>query len=138
MTSLILRTATRYMFPLLLIFSVYLLLRGHHYPGGGFVGGLSAGAAFALYALAFDVVSARRLLRLEPRTVTALGLALALISGLLGVFGGHAFLTGVWKEVASGTPFQADAGSPLLFDSGVYLVVLGVILTLVFNLGEEQ
>ncbi|MBT8043099.1 MAG: Na(+)/H(+) antiporter subunit B, partial [Pontiella sp.] len=53
MTSIILRTATRYMFPPLLVFSIYILLRGHHYPGGGFVGGLFAGSAFALYTLAF-------------------------------------------------------------------------------------
>jgi len=99
------------------------------------VGGLSAGAAFSLYALAFDVSSARRLLRVQPRTYTAFGLGLALISGLIGVFNGQAFLTGVWTGADS--VLKAHVGSPLLFDTGVYLVVVGVILTLVFTLGEE-
>ena len=133
MTSIIFRTATRYMFPPLLVFSVYVLLRGHHYPGGGFVGGLFAGSAFALYALAFSVAEARSLLRFDPRDVTAAGLAIALLSGIPPLFSDSAFLTGTWWEL----PFL-DLGTPLFFDIGVYLVVLGVLLTLVFSLGEEE
>jgi len=138
MTSLILRTATRYMFPPLLIFSIDLLLRGHQYPGGGFVGGLMAGSAFALYALAFDVASARKLLRVDPRDVTAVGLAIALASGIPALFSGRAFLTGVWWTVPIRSGVTMDIGSPLIFDVGVYFVVLGVLLTLVFSLGEEE
>jgi multicomponent Na+:H+ antiporter subunit B len=133
MTSIILRTATRYMFPPLLVFSIYVLLRGHHYPGGGFVGGLFAGSAFALYSLAFTVADARKLLRFDPRDVTAAGLAIALLSGLPPLFSGNAYLTGTWREL----PF-IDIGTPLVFDLGVYLVVLGVLLTLVFSLAEEE
>jgi multicomponent Na+:H+ antiporter subunit B len=138
MTSIILRTATRYMFPPLLVFSVYLLLRGHHLPGGGFVGGLFAGAAFSLYALAFDVASARRLLPCDTQTITAVGLAVALGSGVPGLFSGNAFLTGTWREMTVFPGFAVDLGSPLFFDVGVYLAVLGVLLTLVFSLGEEK
>jgi multicomponent Na+:H+ antiporter subunit B len=133
MTSIIFRTATRYMFPPLLVFSVDLLLRGHHYPGGGFVGGLFAGTAFSLYALAFSVAEARGILRIDPRDITAAGLAVALLSGIPPLFSGAAFLTGTWWEL----PFM-DLGTPLIFDIGVYLVVLGVLLTLVFSLGEEE
>ena len=133
MTSIIFRTATRYMFPPLFVFSIYVLLRGHHYPGGGFVGGLFAGSAFTLYALAFSVGAARRLLRIDPRDMAAGGLAIALLSGLPPLFVDHAFLTGTWWEL----PF-ADIGTPLIFDIGVYFVVFGVLLTLVFSLGEEE
>ena len=137
MTSLIFRTATRYMFPPLLVFSIYLLLRGHHYPGGGFVGGLFAGASFALYALAFEVEAARKLLRFDPRDVTAVGLAIALLSGLPALLPGHPFLTGEWWDLH--LPHTVlHIGTPLIFDIGVYLVVLGVLLTLVFSLGEER
>lgn len=138
MTSIILRTATRYMFPPLLVFSIYILLRGHHYPGGGFVGGLFAGSAFALYALAFDVSDARKLLRVDPRDITAIGLAAALISGIPPLFSDHAFLTGTWWEVPLFSGATYDIGTPLVFDIGVYLVVFGVLLTLVFSLGEEK
>ena len=60
MISLILRTATRYLLPLLLLFSIFLLLRGHNEPGGGFVAGLVAATAFALYALSTNVAAARQ------------------------------------------------------------------------------
>lgn len=138
MTSIILRTATRYMFPPLIVFSVYLLLRGHHYPGGGFVGGLVAGSAFSLYSLAFTVGAARDLLRLDPRDFAAIGLALALISGLPPLLGGHEFLTGTWWALPLPAGGTLDIGTPLFFDIGVYLVVFGVLLTLVFALGEEE
>lgn len=136
MTSIILRTATRYMFPPLLVFSIYVLLRGHHYPGGGFVGGLFAGSAFSLYALAFDVASARKLLRLDPRDISSCGLALAFLSGLPGLVSGHPFLTGTWWDIPL-PGMELHVGTPMIFDIGVYLVVLGVLLTLVFSLGEE-
>jgi multicomponent Na+:H+ antiporter subunit B len=138
MSSIILRTATRYMFPPLLVFSVYVLLRGHHYPGGGFVGGLFAGSAFVLHALAFDVSDARKLLRFDPRDVTAAGLAIALLSGIPALFSGHAFLTGTWWRVPLPSGGTLDIGTPLVFDIGVYFVVLGVLLTLVFSLAEEE
>ena len=138
MTSLILRTATRYMFPPLLVFSIYLLLRGHHFPGGGFVGGLIAGSAFALYSLAFDVASARKLLRVDPRDITAVGLATALLSGLVPLLFGNSFFTGTWMRIPIGPDLIFDLGTPVIFDIGVYLVVLGVLLTLVFSLGEEE
>ncbi|MDF7823164.1 Na+/H+ antiporter subunit B [Pontiellaceae bacterium B12227] len=138
MTSIIFRTATRYMFPPLLVFSVYVLLRGHHYPGGGFVGGLFAGSAFALYALAFSVADARKVLRADPRDVTAVGLALALLSGIPPLFSKEAFLTGTWWTLPLPAGGTLDIGTPLFFDIGVYFVVLGVLLTLVFTLGEEE
>ncbi|MDF7807907.1 Na+/H+ antiporter subunit B [Pontiellaceae bacterium B12219] len=138
MTSIILRTSTRYMFPPLIVFSVYLLLRGHHFPGGGFVGGLFAGSAFALYALSFSVADARRALRLDPRDITAVGLAIALLSGIPPLFSNHAFLTGTWWEVPLPLGGVLDVGTPLIFDIGVYFVVLGVLLTVVFALGEEK
>jgi ABC-type multidrug transport system permease subunit len=76
MTSLILQTAARSLVAVLLLFSVFLLLRGHDEPGGGFIGGLVAAAAFALYAIAFDVASTRRMLGMHPRMMIAVGLAI--------------------------------------------------------------
>lgn len=137
MDSLIFQTATRYIFPPIIIFSIHLLLRGHHYPGGGFVGGLFAGSAFALYALAYCVEDARVLLRIDPRDISAVGLALALLSGVPPLFSQAAFLTGTWWTLQLGG-FSVEVGTPLIFDVGVYLTVLGVLLTLVFSLGEER
>lgn len=134
MTSLILSTATRYILPLLLLFSVFLLLRGHNEPGGGFVGGLVAAAAFALYVIAFDVATARRTLGIDPRTLVGLGLLVALGSGLVSVLAGQPFMTGLWSSYT--VPLLGKVGTPLFFDIGVYLVVIGVTLTIIFALAE--
>ena len=134
MSSLILSTATRLLLPLLLIFSIFLLLRGHNEPGGGFVGGLVAAAAFALYMIATDVANVKRILRIEPRTLIGIGLLICLISGLISLFRGLPFMTGLWIKTA--LPVIGKVGTPLLFDTGVYLVVLGITLTIILSLAE--
>jgi multicomponent Na+:H+ antiporter subunit A len=133
--SLLLRIAARHLFPLLLLFSVFVLLRGHNAPGGGFVGGLVAAAAFALYLLAYGLAAARRLLRVEPPLLIGLGLLFAAGSGLPAVAAGRPFLTALWGHAA--LPAIGAPGTPLLFDGGVYLVVLGIVLLMLFALSEE-
>jgi len=134
MASLILSTATRYMLPLLVLFSVFLLLRGHNEPGGGFVGGLVAAAAFALYAFAFNVENARQALRINPRQLIGIGLLIAVSSGMLGLLMGHPFMKGLWSNTP--VPVVGKLGTPVLFDVGVYLLVIGVTLTIIFALAE--
>jgi multicomponent Na+:H+ antiporter subunit B len=134
--SLILSTATRYLTPLLLLFSAFLLMRGHNEPGGGFIGGLVASAAFALYTIAHGVQMAQRALRVEPRTLIGIGLLISLISGILGLLINKPFLTATWSEQE--IPVIGKAGTPLLFDIGVYILVIGITLTIIFSLAERQ
>lgn len=135
MTSSILQTAVRLLMPLLLLFAVFLLLRGHNQPGGGFVGGLVVSASFVLYSIAFGVDAARRALLVRPSTLLGMGLLVALVSGLPAVVAGHAFMTALWTTVAAG-PMAIAVGTPLVFDVGVFLAVIGVVLTIVFTLTE--
>jgi multicomponent Na+:H+ antiporter subunit B len=135
MTSSILQTAARLLMPLLLLFAVFLLLRGHNQPGGGFVGGLVVAASFVLYSIAFGVDAARRALLLRPSTLLGIGLLVALVSGLPGAAAGQPFMTAVWTTVAAGSTVL-DVGTPLVFDIGVFLAVIGVVLTIVFTLAE--
>jgi multicomponent Na+:H+ antiporter subunit B len=134
--SLILATAARVVQPLLLIFSLFVLLRGHNLPGGGFAGGLVAAAAFTLIAIAYDPDTARRSLRVDPRHVFAAGLLIAGASGVIGLLVGGAFLQGVWAELPLILGVEVELGTPLLFDVGVYLTVVGVTLTIVLALAE--
>jgi len=134
MRSVILTTATRLLVGLILVFAVYLLWRGHHLPGGGFAAALVAATGFALFALAEGPGAVRRALRVEPRQVTAAGLALALAAGLVGRLAGEPFLTGIWWAPAK----DLVLGTPLLFDVGVFFVVLGSVLTLVLALEESE
>jgi multicomponent Na+:H+ antiporter subunit B len=134
--SLILRASTRLLFPLILVFSVFLLIRGHNEPGGGFVGGLSAASAFALVLASDGLARARQLLRLHPLAIVGVGLGVALLSGLPPLFDGGPFLTGHWLQ--GKVPVVGSLGTPFLFDVGVYLTVLGVVTTIVFELAEER
>lgn len=137
MNSLILRTATRLLFALLLVFSVFLFFRGHNEPGGGFIGGLIGATAFVLFSIAFGVDKAREILRLKPRVLMGLGLLFAAASGIIPMILGIPFLTGVWTMP---TIFGSELhlGTPLIFDIGVYLVVVGFTLAVIFSLEEEK
>jgi multicomponent Na+:H+ antiporter subunit B len=136
--SLILQIATRLLVPILLLFSVFMLLRGHNLPGGGFVGGLVAGSAFVLYALAVGVDGARRVLRLEPRTLLGTGLALSLGAGILALSTGNSFLQSLWVKVPlPGLSEPLKLGSTLIFDIGVMFVVVGTVLLMVFSVEDR-
>lgn len=123
MNSLILRTTSRLILPAALIFSVYVLMRGHNNPGGGFIGGLVAAAGIAVHAIPRGRDALAALLRASPKAYIGAGLALAIVSGTPALFLAEPFLTHQW-------PFpELGIGSTLIFDIGVYLVVVGAVLT---------
>lgn len=135
MNSIILRTASNYLLPLLLLFSVFVLLRGHYLPGGGFIGGLIASIAFVLHAFAHGLKNTRYLLRMHPGFLIPIGLLLAFVSGLLPmIFYNMPFLTGLWME--DPLPVIGLVGTALFFDTGVYFVVIGTSLTIIFTITE--
>jgi multisubunit Na+/H+ antiporter MnhB subunit len=135
MTSSILQTAARLLMPLLLLFAVFLLLRGHNQPGGGFVGGLVVASSFVLYSIAFGVDAARRAILVRPSMLLGIGLLVALVSGIPGVVDGRPFMSAVWTTFEGGSAV-IDVGTPLVFDVGVFLAVIGVVLTIVFTLAD--
>jgi multisubunit Na+/H+ antiporter MnhB subunit len=119
--------------PLLLLFALFLLFRGHNAPGGGFVAGLVVAAAFVLHAIAFGIDAGRRALLVRPPLLLPIGLSVALMSGAPAVVLGLPFMTGLWTTVGRG-PLAIPIGTPLIFDIGVFLAVTGVVLTIVFTL----
>ncbi len=135
MRSVILQIATSYLVPLMLLFSVFLFFAGHEEPGGGFVGGLVASAGFALYAIAFGVNEARQTLWVTPLQLIAVGLAFVLASSAFGLLAGEPFLTGFWSDVDLPV---GSIGTPVTFDFGIYLGVIGVVLMIVFTLAEAE
>ncbi|QPH52521.1 MnhB domain-containing protein [Pontivivens ytuae] len=138
MNSIILNTATRVLVPVFIIVALMTLWRGHNDPGGGFIGGLLAAICVALYEKTFGVDEARRWLRLSPMMIAGLGLTAAIAGGLWGAVVNGAFLSGVWPFYASvdGSWEGLPVGSILLFDTGVFLVVVGVVSAILFALEE--
>ena len=117
------------------VFAVYLFFRGHNLPGGGFIAGVASGIGMLLLILANGGSIIPRLCPYDPIRFCAWGLTIAFLSGLLGLMAGDPFLTH-YHYKASDFPVLGDLylGTPLLFDLGVFLVVLGVILKISFVL----
>jgi multicomponent Na+:H+ antiporter subunit B len=131
MNSLILRTSSRLVLPAAIIFSLYVLLRGHNEPGGGFIGGLIAAAGIAVHALPRGHDSLLRTLRVSPKTLIGAGLIFALVSGLPALVSATPYLTHQW-------PFPAlGLGTTLVFDVGVYLCVVGSVLSFLSHYMEN-
>jgi len=132
MRTPILQTAINLLMPLFFIFSLYLLFRGHNEPGGGFIGGLIGAIAFVFHAMVFDSRVTLRVFRLNPVRMIAAGLFLALGSGFISVFAGDPFMTALWADFY--LPLIGRPGTPILFDIGVYILVIGIVLKITFNM----
>jgi len=135
MRSSILQTAAHYLLPILLLFSVFLLLRGHYYPGGGFVGGLVASIAFVLHSFANGTEDTLKILRYKPLSLIPIGLMISSLSMFLPLLFGLPVMTGLWFDEP--IPVIGMIGSALFFDIGVYLVVIGVVLTILFTISQN-
>lgn len=134
--SLILRTSAPLLLWLPLIVSLYVLLRGHNEPGGGFVGGLIAACGVLFFAVARGADAAERALRAPPIALAAGGVLLAALSGLPGLIAGDAYLTHLWSFPNVGV--ELPIGTTLIFDAGVYATVVGVASTIFLSILRWQ
>lgn len=135
--SLFFRYVARLMMPVLLMFSLFLLLRGHNQPGGGFVGGLAASSSIILMTLAYGADEVRERLRVDFLRAMFFGLAIALVAGIVGFVTGIAFQDALWWKPYIQGLGRLELGTPLLFDVGVYVVVFSVTSSIVMNMAEE-
>lgn len=135
--SVVLETVVRLAFHTVLVFGIYLLFAGHNQPGGGFIGGLVSGSAFVLRYVAGGRADLKTAVPVDPRFPLALGLLVAAGTGTVALLVGGEFLeSGIvtWDLPVLG---QIKLVSALVFDIGVYLVVVGLTLGLLRTLGAE-
>lgn len=137
MNRLILRTVAPLHLYLLVLFAVYLLLRGHNEPGGGFIAGLLTALAIVLQAIVFDTEHARRLFPFPEWSVIGVGLFLAVGTGLAAPVTGAPFLQHFFGSIEFSMFGRVELATALLFDIGVYLVVVGVAKSIVLTIAEE-
>ena len=137
MNMIILRTIAPVITSLMVLFSIFVLLRGHNEPGGGFIGGLIAVSALAIYGIAFGVNAVRRAIRFHPLAIAGAGLLLATVSGLVSVIAGVSFMTGLWIY-PSLFGVEVPLATVMSFDVGVYLVVVGAITSIALALEERD
>lgn len=137
MRTLVLRTGVASVFHTALVFSLFLLFAGHNAPGGGFVGGLVAGAALVLRYLDGGSAGVGVAVRLEAPPLLGAGLALAGLTGTVSLVAGESFLESAKATFDVPVLGEVHASSSLPFDIGVYMVVVGVVLMVLRTLGAE-
>jgi len=135
--SLILKTTATIILPLQLVFSLFLLLRGHDEPGGGFIGGLVAAGGLSLYLFSFGVADLKKILRVAPKDLLSAGLAMGLLATIIPLFTGQSFFTAQWLEFGLGESL-IKLSTVLLFDIGVYLTVVGTLMTMFLAIADVQ
>ena len=135
MTELYLRLLNRILTPVLLLLALYLLLRGHNLPGGGFIAGLMAAAAFELQILSRGHDRVRRSIGPYLNSGIGLGLAVAICSGVAGLLKGT-FFKGLWFELNLPLLGNLNFGTPVIFDLGVFLVVMSVTTSILLGLSR--
>lgn len=137
MNTLIFRTIAPFLTALMLLFSVFILLRGHNEPGGGFIGGLIAASALAIYGIANGVPAVRRAIRIHPLAIAGAGLLMSTAAGLISIAADVPFMTGLWIYPTI-LGLEVPLSSVMLFDIGVYFVVLGAITAIALALEERE
>ncbi|QQE11811.1 MnhB domain-containing protein [Planctomycetota bacterium] len=137
MTSLILKTAMRLIVPLTLLFAVYMALKGHNEPGGGFIGGLIASVSIALYRMTYGAESFDKLLPIHPRILVFVGLTMAFLVAVFPLLFDRPLLTSYEQYLNLGFGQTVHFVSAAIFDIGVLLVVIGVSVGMIDRLSRE-
>jgi len=134
MNSVILQIAAKYVRWMLLIFALVALIRGHNYPGGGFIGGLLAGLALVYDGFAFNHKQISKKKKIKPVWYIGIGLLLIFISILPGFFSGETLMKGIWLSFSIPLLGQLKLGTPFIFDIGVFFVVIGITIMFFLSL----
>jgi len=122
---------------LMVLFSIFVLLRGHNEPGGGFIGGLIAASALAIFGIACGVASVRRAIVFHPMSISAFGLFIGALAGLPSLVLSQPYMTSQWL-IFHLADVEIALSTPLVFDIGVYLVVVGAIGSIALSLEERE
>jgi NADH:ubiquinone oxidoreductase subunit 5 (subunit L)/multisubunit Na+/H+ antiporter MnhA subunit/multisubunit Na+/H+ antiporter MnhB subunit len=136
--SYILGSVVMFLFFLINIFALYLFFRGHNLPGGGFIAGLCTGLSFVMLGFVQGIEKLRSFLRLDPARLAVVGLLIAIASGIPALFAGLPYLQHFHPSFDD-VPLLGYVylGTPLFFDLGIYLVVVGIVLKIVFPLAKS-
>jgi len=135
--SIIVDTTARLVFHSAVVLSLYLLFAGHNQPGGGFVGGLVAGTALAVHYIAGGIEDVRGVMPVRPWTVLGGGMVVAASSALIPLAAGGAVLESGLRSLTLPLLGTVKITSALAFDTGVYIVVVGLVAMVLEAFGDE-
>ncbi|MBX9973188.1 Na(+)/H(+) antiporter subunit B [Cytobacillus firmus] len=123
---------------IILTFSINLFFSGHHNPGGGFIGGLGFSAALTLLFLAFDIETVRQNISVDFKVLTAVGVLIAVFTGIGGIVFGAPFLTQAFNYFDLPVFGKTELATAVLFDVGVALAVIGTSMSIILSIGDDH
>jgi multicomponent K+:H+ antiporter subunit A len=132
----IMQTLTRLLFPLMLLVAVFIFLRGHNLPGGGFIAGLIAAVALISQYLANGIAWTNARIKVDMHWVIGLGLMAAVITGVVSMLLAYPFLTSAFTYLHWPLVGKFEVASAIAFDLGVFLVVVGATVLILVELGK--
>jgi len=135
---LLLRMGAPPLLALILLLAAYIFLRGHHWPGGGFIAGLVTVLALVMQYLAGDYRRTTAQLHLNYQRLMGGGLGLIALTGLVSGLWGYPFLTSTFAHVHLPVLGDFEIASAMAFDLGVYLVVVGAVMQMLLELGQPE
>ena len=133
----VMEVITRFLFPLIILFSFYLLMAGHNHPGGGFAGGLTAGLGLTLRYVAGGRYELAEAAPYQAGRVLGVGLAIVTLSAVLPILWGMGIFGQITPVVHVPVLGELHFPSALIVDVGVYLIVVGVVLDFLRSLGTQ-
>ncbi len=133
---LILAQITRFFLPLALLVSLHFFLRGHNAPGGGFIAGLITAVALILQYMANGIAWTRQQWRLRYHPLIAWGVLIAAVTGAGSWWFDRPFLTSAFGHFSLPVVGEIELATAMLFDLGVYLAVVGVVMLILATLGD--
>jgi multicomponent Na+:H+ antiporter subunit B len=136
--DVILQTVSKAIAFIILTFSIYIFFAGHHNPGGGFIGGLMTASSLVLLYLAYDLETMKKVIPIDFKKVTAVGLFVAVATGMGSFLYDVPFLSHTYDYFDLGILGKTELATALLFDLGVYLTVVGVTMTIILSIGEDD
>ncbi|MGG3890449.1 Na(+)/H(+) antiporter subunit B [Metabacillus fastidiosus] len=136
--DVILRSVTKVAVVIIFTFAINLFISGHHNPGGGFIGGLAFSSAVILLFLTFDIETVRKNIPLDFKVVAAIGVLIAVFTGVGAMFFDVPFLTQTFDYIELPIFGETELATAVLFDVGVALAVIGTSLTIIMSIGDDR
>ena len=136
--DVILPTAMKFLCSIILLFSIIMFFVGQYIPGGGFVGGLLTVGAIVLLLLAFDLKTIKKALPFNFTIMSAIGLILALGTASVSILFNVPFFTHAFDDFTLPLFGETSLHTAMIFDAGVYLVVVGSVITMIQTIGGDS
>lgn len=136
--DVILSSVTKVALFIIFTFAINLFFSGHHHPGGGFIGGLAFASAITLLFLTYDIESVEKNLPVDFKIVAAVGVLIAVLTGIGGMVFDAPFLTQSFGYFYLPIFGETELASAVIFDTGVALAVIGTSLTIITSIGKDR